>query len=49
MCLFFLSFIELVTILLLLFMFWYFGHLACGLLVPEPWIKLALPPLEGKS
>ena len=23
-------FIEFVTILFLLFMFWYFGHLACG-------------------
>ena len=30
------------------FMFWFFSWKACGLLAPQPGIKLAPPPLEGK-
>ena len=41
-------FIELVIILLLFFMFWFFGHEACGFLAPRPGIKPATPALEGK-
>ena len=35
-------FIELVTILLLLFMFWFLGCRACGILTPRPGIQPAL-------
>ena len=41
-------FIESVTTLFLLFMFWVFGHEACGILVPQPRIKPAPPVLEGE-
>ena len=34
--------------LLLFFMFWFFGHKACGMLSPQPGIELAPPALEGK-
>ena len=37
---------ELVTALLLLFMFWYFDQEACGILVPWPGIEPAPPALE---
>ena len=40
-------FIEFVTILLL-FMFWFFGHKACGILAPWRGIDPASPTLEGK-
>ena len=30
------------------FMFWLFSWKACGILAPQPGIKLAPPPLEGK-
>ena len=30
------------------FMFWFFGHEACGILAPEPGIEPAPPALEGK-
>ena len=30
-------------------MFWFFGHEACGMLVPQPEIKLAPPALEGEA
>ena len=39
--------IEFVTILFL-FYIWFFGHEACGLLVPWPGIKPAHPALEGE-
>ena len=29
-------------------MFWLFGHVACGILVPQPGIKPTLPGWEGK-
>ena len=29
-------------------MFWFFGHEACGILVPQPEIEPALPALEGE-
>ena len=42
-------FIDFVTILLLLFMFWiFFGHEACEILVPQPEIESTPPALEGK-
>ena len=31
------------------FMFWFFGHEACGMLAPQPGIKLAPPALEGEA
>ena len=40
-------FIEFVTILLR-FMFWFFGHEACGILSPLPGIKPSPPALEGE-
>ena len=40
-------FIEFVTILLL-FMFWIFGHQACGFLVPRTGIEPSTPELEGE-
>ena len=30
------------------FMFWFFGHEACGILVPHPGMELTSPVLEGK-
>ena len=33
---------------LFLFYIWFFGHEACGILVPWPGIKLAHPALEGE-
>ena len=30
------------------FMFWFFGHEACGILVPQPGMELTSPVLEGK-
>ena len=30
------------------FMFWFFGHEACGILAPQPGIKPTLPGWEGK-
>ena len=41
-------FTELVTTLLLFFMFWLFGHEASGILAPRPGIEPALPALEGE-
>ena len=41
-------FIEFITILLLLFMFWFFSQEACGILAPLPGIKPTPPALEGK-
>ena len=35
MCTIFKVFIEFVTILLLFFMFWFFGREACGILAPD--------------
>ena len=40
-------FVEFVTILLL-FMFWFFGHEACWILTPWPGIQSVPPALEGK-
>ena len=36
-----------VTILLLLFMFWFFGRKACGIIAPWPGVESAPPALEG--
>ena len=41
--------IEFVTILLLLFMFWFFGHETCGILVLQPGNEPTLPALEPKA
>ena len=41
-------FIEFTTILLLWFMFWFFGHKACGILVSQSEIEPAPPALESK-
>ena len=41
-------FIESVTTLLLLFMFWFFGQESCGILIHQPGIKPAPPALEGE-
>ena len=41
-------FIEFVTLLLLIFMFWFFGHEACGIFAPQPRKELAPPSLEGQ-
>ena len=30
------------------FMFWFFGHEACGILVPQPGVKPTPPALEGE-
>ena len=49
MCTIFKVFIECVTILLLLFMFCFFGHKACGIFAPQPGSKPALPALEGEA
>ena len=32
----------------LLFLFFFFGSWACGILAPQPWIKPHPPALEGK-
>ena len=42
-------FIEFVIILLLLFMFWFCGHEACGILALQPGIKPTPSALEGKA
>ena len=42
------AFVELVTILVC-FMFWGFGHKACGILAPRPEIEPAPPPHTGRS
>ena len=39
-------FIEFVTILLVLF--WFFGHEACGIIAPRPGIEPAPSALEGE-
>ena len=31
------------------FMFWIFGHKACGILTPQPGIEPTPPALEGKN
>ena len=41
-------FIEYVVIFLLLFMFWYFGQEACGILASRPGVEPQLPALEGE-
>ena len=38
---------EFVTVLLL-FLFWFFGHEACGILAPQPGTDPAPPALEGE-
>ena len=45
---FFKVFIEFVKILLLFYVFWFFGCEACGILAPWPRIKPTPPALEGK-
>ena len=45
--LFFLVFIEFVTVLLLFLCFVFFGLKACGILFPQPGIKLVPLVLEG--
>ena len=40
-------FIEFATILFW-FMFWYFGHKACGILAPQPGIEPTPSALEGE-
>ena len=42
-------FIEFVTVLLLFFMFWFFGHETSGILTPRPGIEPTLPALEDKA
>ena len=41
-------FIEFVTILLPFFMFWFFGHKACGILASQPGTEPTPPALEGE-
>ena len=41
-------FIEFVTILLLSYMFWFFGLKACGILAPWPGVEPASPALEDE-
>ena len=41
-------FTEFVTLSLLFYVFWFFGHEACGILVPQPEIEPAPPALEGE-
>ena len=41
-------FIEFVTMLLLFYIFVFFGHNVCVILAPQPEIKPAPPGLEGK-
>ena len=41
-------FIKFVTILLLFYVFWFFGPEACGILAPRPGIEPATPVLEGE-
>ena len=41
-------FIESVTILLLFYIWGFFGCKACGILVPQPWIESTNPALEWK-
>ena len=42
-------FIEFATILLLFYIFWFFGHKACGILAPRPGMEPAPPALEGEA
>ena len=48
MCTILKVFIEFVTILLLFYVFWFFGPEACGILAPRPGIEPAPPALEGR-
>ena len=41
-------FVEFVTTLLL-FLFWLFGHKACGILVPQPGIEPPPPDWKAES
>ena len=41
-------FIEFVTIFCFCFMFWFFGHKACGILAPWPGIEPAPPTVKGE-
>ena len=41
-------FIEFVTILLLFYVFWFFGREACGILAPRPGIEATPLALEGE-
>ena len=41
-------FFEFVAILLLFFVFWFFGPKACGVLAPCPGIESPPPALEGE-
>ena len=41
-------FIEFVTILLLSYMFWFFGLKACGILAPWPGVEPTSPALEDE-
>ena len=41
-------FIEFVTILLLFYVFWFFGPEECGILALQPGIEPAPPELEGE-
>ena len=45
---FFEVFIEFVTILFLFFMFWFFGHKACGFSAPQQGTEPAPPTLGGE-
>ena len=45
---FFKVYIEFVTIFLLLFVFWCFGCKVCGILAPQPGVKLTPPASKGK-
>jgi len=49
LCIIFKAFTEFVTILLLLFMLWFFGHEARGILVPWSGIKCTHSTLEEVS
>ena len=40
-------FIEFVTVLLMFYVFGFFGHEAGGILAPQPGIKPSPPALEG--
>ena len=45
---FFILSIEFVTTLLLFYVVLVFGYKTCGILAPQPGIKLSLPALEGE-
>ena len=42
------AFIQFATILLLLFVFWFFGPEVCGMLAPQPGIEPGPHALEGE-